>query len=185
MFKNLLGTRLLIILLMLTTIGLSASADSWSYPESKPETPFDGGTDTINDPYRIATAQQLANFAWMVNDGTDFEEQYVVLTADITLNTIRCSAGTHRVVNIETYTPWVMIGHERTFSDDNFEGTFDGAATKSSASTSAITAPSSAKSAAARCATWCSTPRSATTSTSATAITTSSNTTPLSCRCMP
>lgn len=48
MFKNLLGTRLLIILLMLTTIGLSASADSWSYPESKPETPFDGGGHYIS-----------------------------------------------------------------------------------------------------------------------------------------
>ncbi|MGN0222640.1 MAG: hypothetical protein ACI4AM_01300 [Muribaculaceae bacterium] len=126
MYKTLLHARLLFALLLLTATTLSATAGSWAYPESKPETPFDGGTGTINDPYRIATAQQLANFAWLVNDGEDFEGEYVALTADITLNDIVFYETNHQIAYLNNYTPWVMIGREGTFSDDDFEGTFDG-----------------------------------------------------------
>ena len=46
------------------------AADTWSYPTTKPETPFGGGDGSSYDPYRIETAQHLANLAYMVTDAT-------------------------------------------------------------------------------------------------------------------
>lgn len=63
-----------------------APAASWSYPSSTPATPFAGGTGTEVDPYQIATAQQLANMAYLVNSNSSYRSQYYELTADIVLN---------------------------------------------------------------------------------------------------
>ena len=46
---------------------------------------FAGGTGTAEDPYQIATAEQLRAFAASVNAVEDYAGKYVVLTADISL----------------------------------------------------------------------------------------------------
>ncbi len=42
--------------------------ETWEYPTSAPENPFDGGDGSAENPYKIATAQQLANLAWLIKD---------------------------------------------------------------------------------------------------------------------
>ena len=67
---------LLCAVLSMSTITATAQKQTdkdknWSYPTKKPANPFDGGDGTESNPYRIRTAQQLMNFAWMVNDGEE------------------------------------------------------------------------------------------------------------------
>ena len=60
---------LFILCLLLSFAGgdsVIQAADSWDYPGSKPETPFGGGDGCSWNPYRIETAQHLANLAYMV-----------------------------------------------------------------------------------------------------------------------
>lgn len=49
-------------------------------------TEFGGGNGTEADPYKIATAEQLAKLAKDVNTGTDYSGEYFELTADIDLS---------------------------------------------------------------------------------------------------
>ena len=63
-----------------------ALAASWSYPGSTPAAPFAGGSGTEADPYQIATAQQLANMAYLVNTNSSYRSLCYELTADIVLN---------------------------------------------------------------------------------------------------
>ena len=89
--------------------GLSAFA-------SADEAVFAGGSGTAEDPYQIATAEQLAAFSATVNDGSanGYPGQYFVLTDDIDLNGIA----------------WQPIGHMDLTDESNtscmFFGTFDG-----------------------------------------------------------
>ena len=56
--------RFLFILCLLLSFAGGDSviqAASWSYPDSKPETPFGGGDGSQSNPYKISTAQHLAN----------------------------------------------------------------------------------------------------------------------------
>lgn len=78
----------------------------WLYPSSRPTTPFASGSGTVSSPYKIATAQQLANFAYLVNteNGT-YGNKYYELSADIDLD---------KIVQMN----WVPI--------QNFAGSFDG-----------------------------------------------------------
>ena len=46
---------------------------TWSYPSSAPQNPFAGGSGTESSPYQIATAQQLANMAYLVNNSTNYQ----------------------------------------------------------------------------------------------------------------
>ena len=55
----------------------------WSYYA---EDAFAGGTGTVDDPYQIATAGQLAKLAKDVNTGTDYSGKYFELTEDIDLS---------------------------------------------------------------------------------------------------
>lgn len=47
---------------------------------------FDSGSGSVQTPYIIKTAEQLAYFAYLVNSGDDFSGKYVKLEADIKLN---------------------------------------------------------------------------------------------------
>ena len=106
--------------------GVAFAADtSWSYPTSKPKTHFGGGTGSQSDPYLITSAQELANLAYMVNDGEYYKGKYFKLTTDITLNdNVLNDDGTPNTsANPQAWTP---IGEYGIFWDDDFMGTFDG-----------------------------------------------------------
>ena len=94
------------------------AVDPWQYPSEKPDGKFGGGDGTEAAPFLIATAQQLADLAYLVNDGKPFKGMHFKLTADITLNDVNPSG-------IYTY-EWTPIGTVGTFSDNDFEGYFDG-----------------------------------------------------------
>lgn len=101
---------------------------NWSYPTSETlaRFPFDGNsTGTQDDPIRIRTAQQLANFAYMVNEGETFKGKYILLTDDIVLNEGVMSENGFKSAGASSFQSWVPIGDPGTFYD-NFEGFFDG-----------------------------------------------------------
>lgn len=81
--------------------------DTSGYDAADPSSIFDGGTGTKEDPYRIATADQLRAFAAAVNEDEHFEGEYIVLTADIIL----------------TGTQWMPVG---SGGAHYFAGIFDG-----------------------------------------------------------
>ena len=104
------------------------AADSWSYPTTKPETPFGGGDGSWYDPYRIETAQHLANLAYMVTDkNTTYKNKYFILTNDITLNDdVLNDKGTGLKNDESSYKLWTPIGEHGSLYDDDFMGIFDG-----------------------------------------------------------
>ena len=98
--------------------------EKWSYPTEKPANPFDGGDGTEKNPYRIRTAQQLANFAYMVNDGEEYKGKYFLMTDDIVLNEgVMNDDGTY---NAAAAKKWTSIGDPQGFDYDYFKGFFDG-----------------------------------------------------------
>lgn len=103
-------------------------AASWSYPTSKPSSPYAGGSGSKSDPYRISTAQQLANFAYMIHDnGKDYAGNYFILTNDIVLNEGVINAdGTFNEAAASSFKQWTSPGKWRFPFDNEFEGTFDG-----------------------------------------------------------
>ena len=98
---------LFLSLCLMTGPGIFASAD---------EAVFAGGSGTEEDPYQIATGEQLAAFSATVNDGSanGYPGQYFVLTEDIDLGG----------------NAWQPIGHMDLTDESNtscmFFGTFDG-----------------------------------------------------------
>ena len=70
---------------------------------------FDGGSGTEEEPYRIATAEQLSRLAKEVNEGEKYEGVYFKLSSDINLSG----------------KDWVPIGDVRGKSNA-FRGIFDG-----------------------------------------------------------
>ena len=104
------------------------AAESWSYPTTKPETPFGGGDGSWYDPYRIETAQHLANLAYMVTDkNTTYKNKYFILTNDITLNDdVLNDKGTGLKNDESSYKLWTPIGEYGRLYDDYFMGIFDG-----------------------------------------------------------
>lgn len=81
--------------------------------EPAPESDEDDGTlsgeGTAENPYKISSVKQLQTFATSVDEGNNYKDQYVVLTADIDLS------------SVESFN---SIGTEDGF--DIFAGTFDG-----------------------------------------------------------
>ncbi|MBQ2047034.1 MAG: hypothetical protein II260_07580 [Muribaculaceae bacterium] len=113
-------------------IGASVSnAASWSYPSSAIEDPK--GTTNLNirdgsisKPYTISTAQELANFAYYVNNhstGAAYKGKYIELLADIVLNDWVINENGEINTSAQEWTP---IGEYGTFFNDSFEGTFLG-----------------------------------------------------------
>ena len=89
----------------------------WSYPTAEPTLTWTG-EGTLNNPYIITTSQQLADFAYMVNNGTSYSGNYIKLDADIDLN-----YGSTVTDASASYAQWKPIG-----GDSNaFQGNFDGA----------------------------------------------------------
>ena len=78
-------------------------------------TDFDGGTGTEEDPYQIATAEQLAKLSKDVSEGTSYQGYYFILTENIDLST-------YRWVPIGIY-KWMSNG---TSIEKSFRGYLDG-----------------------------------------------------------
>ncbi|MGN1157477.1 MAG: hypothetical protein ACI4TK_14975 [Agathobacter sp.] len=95
------------------------TANSWSYPTSKPTNPFGGGYGSYYDPYLINSAQDLANLAYMVNNGTKYEGKYFRLTTDIVLNDLIINLSDNIIYGDPTN--WTPIGGSKSF-----KGTFNG-----------------------------------------------------------
>ena len=96
-----------------TTVNAMAAAPDTSW--------YNGGAG----PFSIATADQLAGLAQLVNGGDDFSGKTVVLTADIDLSGYAAGAG------------WMPIGYGVVMTgpgveepENPFNGTFDGAGYK-------------------------------------------------------
>jgi hypothetical protein len=72
---------------------------------------FAGGTGTKNDPFLVATAQQL-------NEVRNYPDKYFLQTADISLDVVPFNMGNY----------WVPIGGRRNNNDihNNFTGHYDG-----------------------------------------------------------
>ncbi|MGN0222538.1 MAG: hypothetical protein ACI4AM_00780, partial [Muribaculaceae bacterium] len=97
-----------------------SGAESWTVPDSYPSQVFARGDGSASDPYVIQTAQQLANFAYMVYWCYDYYEgKYIVLGNDIVLND-------NVMADPSGARPWMPIGSEGSFKDGKFYGTFDG-----------------------------------------------------------
>ncbi len=89
----------------------------WTYPTAAPTLTWTG-EGTLNNPYIITTSQQLADFAYMVNNGTSYSGNYIKLDADIDLN-----YGSAVTDASASYNQWKPIGGD----SKAFQGNFDGA----------------------------------------------------------
>ena len=123
---------LLCAVLSMSTITATAQTqtkkdENWSYPTEKPANPFDGGDGSEGNPYRIRTAQQLANLAWMVNDGEEYKGKYFLMTDDIVLNEgVMSDDGTYNAAKASSFKKWTTIGTDGTSGYNYFKGFFDG-----------------------------------------------------------
>ena len=124
------NTKLLIRIVMcmfawLFCLQPSSAADTWSYPKEEPDHNLGGGNGYINNPYLIKTAQQLADFAWLVNHGYSFDDRHVALAADINLNDITFDEN-NKPTNLGSLKAWTNIGDYNFWGNDYFSGYFDG-----------------------------------------------------------
>ena len=109
-----------VAVLAILSIWPMRGAESWSVPGSTPSQVFASGSGSASDPYIINTAQQLANFAYMVYECKDYyEDKYIALGRDIVLND-------NVIANPSSAKAWMPIGSYGWFKDGKFLGTFDG-----------------------------------------------------------
>ena len=78
-------------------------ARAWEYPATDP--PFIAGTGTESAPFRIGSAQDLADLSYRVNAGNTFEGQFIVLTDDIALNETLIGSDGKPVSGSKQWTP--------------------------------------------------------------------------------
>lgn len=81
--------RILTMILAVMPFVCTLAADQWEYPTSSPKSLK--GTGVESDPFQINSAQDLADFAYLVNNNEldpSFTPitRYVVLNCDIVLN---------------------------------------------------------------------------------------------------
>ncbi|MGE4485300.1 MAG: S-layer homology domain-containing protein [Oscillospiraceae bacterium] len=126
LFITVLALCLLISLLPAMRMSASA-AETWTYPQSDAPAEFtlgvDGTTDnagTESNPYAISSAQDLVNFSYLVNHGSNYSGKYLALTADIVfIDDVLAADGS---LNIgKSYRSCGTIGE-----DYSFKGNFDG-----------------------------------------------------------
>ncbi len=99
-----------------TTLWAQAASSTW---DGSVAATFAGGSGTEADPYQIATAEQLARMASVVNtDNVSYGGKYYTLTDDIVLNDTSDASWTSNSPNA-----WTPIGN----STNQFKGVFDGA----------------------------------------------------------
>jgi hypothetical protein len=113
-------------------IALSLPANTWiyspsSYPtlsntiaESGIASYFARGEGTEGNPYIIETKKQLEDFSFLVNFGKSFEEEYIKLGNNITINDTANWKSWNE--NNQPANTWAAIGNSSTA----FQGTFDG-----------------------------------------------------------
>ncbi len=109
--------------LLLCPVGMSAQG--WSYPETTQELPYAEGLGTVESPYLINSAQQLANLSWHVNHGSTYEGACFALSADIDLNPGFTFLADGTVEGEGEPQAWVPIGHDWE-QGHGFLGNFDG-----------------------------------------------------------
>lgn len=85
---------------------------------------FSGGTGTSSNPYTISSAAELRYFSDAVRTGNTFKNQYVKLTADITINKNVLNRNGELNGDGSNFEPWIPIG--RYDPSYFFCGTFDG-----------------------------------------------------------
>ena len=124
-YKNFISKVFMAIVACLFCLQPSSAADTWSYPKEEPNSNLGGGGGYINNPYLIYTAQQLADFAWLVNHGYNYSGRYVALANDITLNDITFDKD-NKPTNLSSLKAWVNIGDYNFWGNDYFNGYFDG-----------------------------------------------------------
>lgn len=99
-------------------------ADASSYKRGSVASGFAGGSGTSTDPYRISNAAELRYFSDAVRQGNIFKNQYVELTADITINSNVLTSSGELNGDGSDFEPWIPIGrYDPSFF---FCGTFDG-----------------------------------------------------------
>lgn len=98
----------------------NAPAANWSYPTATPQNAFAGGSGTAAAPYQIATAQQLANMAYLVNTQASYRTMHYELVQDIVLNTDVLNDD-RSLKNVGA--AWTPIGLS---TSTPFKGTFNG-----------------------------------------------------------
>ena len=107
---------------LLVCLGFLIPAVGWGQAETpvgswadNAASAFAGGTGTEDDPYQIATAEQLAKLSKDVSEGTSYQGNYFILTENIDLST-------YRWVPIGIY-KWMSNG---TSIEKSFRGYLDG-----------------------------------------------------------
>lgn len=113
-------TQLTAAILLVFTAAMPLRAAEYWEPSTHLGSTFERGNGTLFNPYVIHTAQQLANFAYMVYESQDyFENRYIILDNDIVLND-------DVMANPSAAKPWMPIGKWGLFKDGKFLGSFDG-----------------------------------------------------------
>ena len=117
--------RILTMILAVMPFVCTLAADQWEYPTSSPKGLK--GTGVENDPFQINSAQDLADFAYLVNnnelDPSFTPIRYVVLNCDIVLNDNLCPNGVPNTTGAKAWTP---IGYWGSPQSTYFTGFFDG-----------------------------------------------------------
>ena len=118
--------RILTMILVMMPFVCTLAADQWEYPTSSPNSLK--GTGLKDDPFQINSAQDLANFAYLVNNNEldpSFTPivRYVVLNCDIVLNDNLCPDGVPNTTGAKAWTP---IGYWGSPQSTYFTGFFDG-----------------------------------------------------------
>lgn len=96
---------------------MTAEAEEPEIPYIEVADSFAGGSGTEEDPYQIATAEQLALMGKVNDDWSqEYNKAYYVLTADIQLS------------DVENYENWKETPPEYQWKpiDNHFKGNFDG-----------------------------------------------------------
>ncbi len=125
--KNTVIAILLVLAVFLSSLTILNSSETafanTSAWDGTVATSFAGGSGTEEDPYQIATAEQLALLASIVNvSNSDYADKYYIQTADIILNDSSISGWTSSAYS------WTPIGitNISTAATYSFSGSFDG-----------------------------------------------------------
>ena len=119
-----------IILFFLTgTCYPCLAAEDWHWRDGsssdKPNKKFSGGNGTQNSPYLISSCQDMADLAYLIDNGNDFTGKYFRQTRDLVFNDSLIVDGRYNEKKDGTFKRYVSPG-SCGLMDDEFEGIFDG-----------------------------------------------------------